>query len=171
MEDALQLTPFQGAEDRYSGYLLPPGARLFITHDEVLIVDPREMKMKHSPFYSCFPHQTGVTERSIGDYERSAADSVVDQVMVSQLANRIRNCFSLVFDHHYQIRVVYKSGVTYFDVGWVGERIEHPLKMVLSSEPGCGQSWDEKQYKNGLAPPARTRPKPNGQNQYCGRCN
>ena len=98
MEDALEVVAFQGAEDSFSRYLLPPGAGLFITHDEILIVDSREMEMKHAPVNSCFPHQTGVTERSISGHDRSAAHRVLDQMVISHQANWISNCFSLVFD-------------------------------------------------------------------------
>lgn len=99
MEDALELVAFQGAEDCLSRYLLPPGARLFITHDEVLIVDAREMKMEHASIYSCFPHQTGVTEPSIGGNDRSATHRVLDQMVISHEANWISNGLSLVFDN------------------------------------------------------------------------
>ena len=82
MENRLEATTLQRAEDRFSRDLLPPGASLFITHDEVLIVDAREMKMEHSPVYSCFPHQTGVTERSISGHDRSATHPVLDHMVV-----------------------------------------------------------------------------------------
>ena len=73
---------FEWAKYGFAGYLLPPRAGLFITHDEVLIVDSGEMKVKHSPIDCSFPHQTGVTERSICRHDRSAADRVLDHVMI-----------------------------------------------------------------------------------------
>ena len=83
MEDTLEAMAFQGAEDCFSRYLLPPGAGLFITHDEVLIVDAREMKMKYASVYSCFPHQTGVTERSISGHDRHTANRVHHDVVIT----------------------------------------------------------------------------------------
>lgn len=98
MENALEVAAFQRAQDRLSGYLLPPGTGLFVTHNEVLIVDAGEMKMKHASLYSCFPHQTGVTERSIGGNDRSASHRVLDQMVVGHQANWISHSLSLVFD-------------------------------------------------------------------------
>ena len=80
--------------------------------------------MEDAAIYCCFPHQTGVTERSISGNYGSAADGVLDQMVISHQANRISNGFSLVFNRHHQIGVIYKSGITYFDVGWVWEGIE-----------------------------------------------
>jgi hypothetical protein len=51
--------------DRFAGDLLPPRASLLVAHDEVLIINSRQMKVKLSSVYRRLPHQTGVTERSI----------------------------------------------------------------------------------------------------------
>jgi hypothetical protein len=45
MKHALELVPPQRSKDRFTADLLPPTARLFIAHDEVLIVYTREMEM------------------------------------------------------------------------------------------------------------------------------
>src|SRR2546425_3040662 len=105
MEDTLKVVAFQRAEDSFSRYLLPPGAGLFITHDEVLIVDAREMKVEHAPVYSCFPHQTGVTERSISGHDRSATHRVLDQMVICHQANWISNRFSLIFNSQQHVGV------------------------------------------------------------------
>jgi hypothetical protein len=39
----------QWTMNRFTTYLLPPTARFFITHDEVLIVDACEVKVKNAP--------------------------------------------------------------------------------------------------------------------------
>lgn len=119
MEDALEAVTLQGAQDRFPRYLLPPGAGLFITHNEVLIVDPSEMKMKHASVYSCFPHQTGVTQRSISGHDRSATHRVLYQMVVSHQANRIGNRLSLVFNRQQHVGITHKSGVVCFRIGRV----------------------------------------------------
>jgi len=120
MENPLETPAFQWAKDRLSRYLLPPGAGLFITHDEVLIVDTREMKIEHASVYSCFPHQTGVTERSISRHDRSATHRVLDQMVVSHQANWISNALSLVLDRQQHIGITHKTCFAYFCIGRVG---------------------------------------------------
>ena len=93
---------FERTEDRFAGHLLPPGAGLFVTHDEVLIVDARQVKVKLPSVYCRFPHQTGVTERSISGDNRSAADHVLHEMMVSHEANWVSDSFSVAChsQHH-----------------------------------------------------------------------
>src|SRR4051794_23877130 len=89
MSHRVQDAAFHRACDAFARYLLPPRARLFVAHYEVLIVDAREMKTERSPVNCSFPHQTGVAERSVsGDYG-CAADLVLYYVMVRYLSNRI----------------------------------------------------------------------------------
>src|SRR2546425_11952623 len=142
MENALEVVAFQGAEDSFSRYLLPPGAGLFITHDEVLIVDAREMKMEHASVYSCFPHQTGVTERSISGNDRSTTHRVLDQMVISHQANWISNRISMVFDSQQHIGISYKICFAYLRIGRVAQRVEHPLEVVLSRKPRCREYCD-----------------------------
>ena len=120
MEDTLEAVAFQRAEDSFSGYLLPPGAGLFIPHDEVLIVNAPEMKMEYASVYSRFPHQTGVTERSIGGHDRSATHRVLDQMVISHQPNWIANGLSLVFDSQQHIGVTHKICFAYFRIRGVG---------------------------------------------------
>lgn len=120
MENTLQAVAFQGAEDRLSRYLLPPRTSLFVTHDEVLIVDAGKMKMEYASVYSCLPHQTGVTERSIGGNQRSATHRVLDQMVVGHQPNWISYGLSLVFDCQQHIGITDKICFAYFCIGRVG---------------------------------------------------
>jgi len=79
--------------DRFAADLLPPAARLLIAHDEVLVVDAGEVKVQHPPVDCRFPHQTGVTERSISRHDRRAANRVLHDVVIAHQSNRIRNRF------------------------------------------------------------------------------
>ena len=110
---------FQRTEDRFSCNLLPPGAGLFITHDEVLIVNARQMKMEYAAVYSCFPHQTGVTERSISGHDRSATHRVLDQMVISHQPDRISNRLSLVLDSQQHIGITHKICFAYLRIGRV----------------------------------------------------
>ena len=87
---------FEWAEDSFAGHLLPPRASLVITHDEVLIVNAGKMKVKYPPLNCRLPHQTGVTECSISGHDRSAANRVLNDVMIGHQANRISHSFSIV---------------------------------------------------------------------------
>src|SRR6266849_7182906 len=120
MKNSFEVMTLQRAEDRFSRNLLPPGTGLFIAHDEVLIVDAREMKMEHSPVYSCFPHQTGVTERSISGNQRSTSHGVLNHMMVGHQANRISNGFALVLDRQHHIGIRHESSVACLRIRRVG---------------------------------------------------
>src|SRR5207248_11338352 len=78
----LQTLTLERAKDRFAGYLLPPRTSLFISHDEILIVDTGEMKVQYSTVNSCLPHQTGVTERSISCTNWRAPYDVGHDVMI-----------------------------------------------------------------------------------------
>ena len=100
------------ALDRFASDLLPPRACLFIAHDEVLIVDTREMKVKLPSVYCRLPHQTGVTERSIsGDY-RGASHHVLNQMMVGHLPYRICRRLAVALHGHHDVSVSYESSLT-----------------------------------------------------------
>jgi len=95
MKNTLEALSFQWTLNRFAGYLLPPRASFAVAHDEVLVVNARELKMKLPSAYCRFPHQTGVTERSIGGDDRGAADNVLDQMMVSHESHRIGDGFAV----------------------------------------------------------------------------
>ena len=82
MKDTLELMALQWTMNRFATNLLPPAAGFFITHDEVLVVDACKVEVQHAPIDCRFPHQTGVTERSISGHDRRAADRVPHEVMI-----------------------------------------------------------------------------------------
>lgn len=83
MKNLLELLTLQWTMYRFAADLLPPRSSFFIAHDEVLVVDTRKVKVQYPPVYSCLPHQTGVTERSISGHERRAADSVSHEMVIT----------------------------------------------------------------------------------------
>src|SRR5262249_40516854 len=83
VEDLLELVSFQWTMKRFAADLLPPRSGLFITHDEVLIIDTCKVKVQHPSTYCRLPHQTGVTERSISGHDRRAADSVSYEMVIT----------------------------------------------------------------------------------------
>lgn len=91
MKDALELPSLQWAMNRFAADLLPPASRLFITHDEVLVVDACKVKVQHAPIDCRFPHQTGVTERSIRRDDRRAANRVLHDVVIAHHSDRVSN--------------------------------------------------------------------------------
>ena len=88
-EDEIEPRALQRAVDGFAGDLLPPSAGLFIPHKEILVVDSRQIKMQDSTVYASRPHQTGVTERSIGDGHRHATDHVIHDVVICHFADGI----------------------------------------------------------------------------------
>ena len=98
MIDGLQPLALQRTLNRFASHLLPPRSGFLVAHDEILIVDACKMKVKLPSVYCRFPHQTGVTERSIsGNYWR-APNHVLNQMMVGHLSNRIGGSLAVV-DH------------------------------------------------------------------------
>src|SRR5208337_3207791 len=63
--------------------LLPPSPSFAVPHQEVLVVDTREIEMQRPSLDCSRPHQTGVTKRSISDDDRLPPDGIVQNVMVS----------------------------------------------------------------------------------------
>ncbi len=116
MKNTLELVAFQGAEDCLPRNLLPPRAGLFITHDEVLIIYARQVKVEDAAVYSCFPHQTGVTERSISGHQGRATDGVLHHMVVSHQPDWISNRLSLILDRYHHIGIANKSSFTCLNV-------------------------------------------------------
>jgi hypothetical protein len=108
---------FKRAKNRLARDLLPPGACLLVAHDEILIVNSREMEMKYSPIDRRLPHQTGVTERSISSDHWRAPYSVLDQVVIGHQTNRVGNCLAFVLNGHDHIGVGHKSGFRQSGIG------------------------------------------------------
>jgi hypothetical protein len=109
MENWTKMLAFQRSLDRFTGNLLPPRSGFFVAHDEVLVINSRQMEMKLPATYCRFPHQTGVTERSISSHDGSAADNVLYEVVVSHEADRISRSLSIAFDRHDDVRVINES--------------------------------------------------------------
>jgi hypothetical protein len=89
MKNLLELVSFQRTLNGLAADLLPPRSRLFITHDEVLVVDTGKVKVQYPSIDCCLPHQTGVTERSISGHYRRAANRVSDKVVIAHEPDRI----------------------------------------------------------------------------------
>src|SRR5438093_9274747 len=64
---------------------------------------PRSTLFPYTTLFRSSPHQTGVTERSIGGDDRLAGDQVVDQVVVPHGAHGVRP--GLIPDLHAQHQV------------------------------------------------------------------
>src|SRR5215213_10789888 len=93
--------------NRFATDLLPPAPSLLIAHDEVLIVNAREVEVQHAPIDCRFPHQTGVTERSISRDDGRAADRVLYDVVITHEPDRISNKLVTNRDRHHPIVIVY----------------------------------------------------------------
>jgi len=111
---------FQRPLDRFAGNLLPPRPGFFVAHDEVLVINSRQVKVKLPSAYCRFPHQTGVTERSISSDYGSAADNVLYEVVVSHEANRISRSLSIAFDRHDDVRVINESSFARLCISCIG---------------------------------------------------
>jgi hypothetical protein len=88
-EYQFERSALQRAIDGLPGDLLPPASGFFVAHEEVLVVDSGEIKMQGSSVYRSRPHQTGVTERSIGDCHRHATYHIVKNMVVGHLVDGI----------------------------------------------------------------------------------
>ena len=89
MQDRFKALAFGRAEDCFSCDLLPPRARLFVLHDEVLVIYTREMELRAATCNGRLPHQTGVAQRSVGDKHRNAANRVLHHMVISYLTDRV----------------------------------------------------------------------------------
>ncbi len=86
--------------------------------------------------------------------------------MVRHQAHRIRDRFPVLLDGYHHVRVGDETRLAGLGVRRVGERVEHPLEVVLSGEPGGREKRYEDDDQGSLTPPAaRTRPEPHGQSQ------
>jgi hypothetical protein len=111
VKDQRQATTFHLTLNRFAGYLLPPGTGLLIAHDEVLVVDARQAKGQFAIVNLRFPHQTGVTERSVSGDNGRASDHAIDDVMISQLANRKGDGFPVDFNRQDFVALFNETGV------------------------------------------------------------
>jgi len=116
VKDTLELMALQWTMNRFATDLLPPASRLLITHDEVLVVDACKVKVQYASIDCRFPHQTGVTERSIRCHDRRAANCVRHDVVIAHQSNGIRNRFMIDRDGQHPIVVIYKRDIGGFGV-------------------------------------------------------
>jgi hypothetical protein len=105
MKNALELVALQWTMNRFACHLLPPRSSFIVTHDEVLVVDAREPEVQRPSFYCRFPHQTGVTERSIGGHDRHTANRVHHDVVITHQPDRISYRLFTNFDCQHTIVV------------------------------------------------------------------
>ena len=101
--DQFQLLPHHGTRDRLATDLLPEGTSFLVLHEEVLVVDSCEMEREHPIAYLALPHQTGVTERSIGCNDWRASDDVLDHVMISHEPHGISDSFAIVLNRQHHV--------------------------------------------------------------------
>src|ERR1019366_7467496 len=81
-----------------------------ITHEEVLIVYTRKVERQSQAVHLAPPHQTGVTERSIGDCDGNVVHDVVDDVMVGKGSDRIGAGVFEVYGE--QVFIAIEPGIT-----------------------------------------------------------
>ena len=103
MKDRLEPLPAQRPRDRLAGDLLPPRAGLLVTHDEVLVVDAGQVKVQLATIYFSFPHQTGVTERSIGRNYGDPAHRVMQNVMIGHLPERVSGGLAIEINSQHEV--------------------------------------------------------------------
>jgi hypothetical protein len=65
MPHQLELLTFKRIGDRGTSHLLPIAPRLLIAHQEVLVVDARQVKVEFASVHAAGPDQTRMTECSI----------------------------------------------------------------------------------------------------------
>src|SRR6266542_553163 len=166
MKNRTEPLAFERALNCFTSYLLPPRACFFIVHDEVLVVNALQIEMKGTAVNCRLPHQTGVTERSIGGYDRGSTDDILHHVVIGHKANRIGCRFPVAFNRQQYVSISHKCGIARLGVRGVSEWIKHPLKMILARKPGSGQQRQHDYYQDCLAPPrAGGMPKPGYENQ------
>ena len=87
--DQRQRFPGQRTRDRAPADLLPVGAGLLVAHQEVLIIDAGEVKVKLASIDAAGPDQTRMAKRSISDDHRQPMQPVVHNVVVTHFTNGI----------------------------------------------------------------------------------
>jgi len=81
------------------------------------------------------PHQTGVTERSIGDNDGDAADRIVQNVVIGHLHDGISARFQTDRDGHHHF-LVGEVGIRRRNEAGGLDGIEHPFEIVLAHHEG-----------------------------------
>ena len=95
----LSFAPFRGPAIAVPVICCQIAARLLVTHQEILVVDARQMKVQVASLHAAGPDQTRVAERSIGDDDRQLMQPIIDYVVIPHLANRVRAALSAQGNH------------------------------------------------------------------------
>ena len=89
-----ELCPFHRARNCGTRDLLPIAACLLIAHQEILVVDARQVKVQFASVQAAGPDQTRVAERSIGNNNRQSVQPVVHYMVIPHLADRVSPALS-----------------------------------------------------------------------------
>src|SRR5207302_1756895 len=87
--DQDQIAALERTRDGSATDLLPIGSGFLVAHEEVLIVDSCKVKGQPQAVHVAPPHQTGVTERSIGRRDGHAAYNVVYDMVIRDTPDRV----------------------------------------------------------------------------------
>src|SRR5215216_8023413 len=93
------------------------------------------MKGQLATIYACVPHQTGVTQRSVGGDDWNAADLVLNYVMIGYLPYGISYCLAVYFNRYYLVVTCNEARFACFYKSSFRQSIEHPFEMILPREP------------------------------------
>ena len=118
--DEFQLAALEGAKDGGPGDLLPPTSAMVVGHDEVLVIDAAKLEPELSAVHDGPPHDAGVAQRSVSGDERDAADHVVDEMVIGQLALGVGD--RLAVQGHGQDQIVVVEEVDRFRLREAGNR-------------------------------------------------
>ncbi len=122
--------------------------------------------MQGFPVYRSRPHQTGVTERSISDDDRHAADHIIENVMVSHLADGIGARIPAKADGHNHFLGV-KLALGLRDELRARDGMKHPFE-IIEARHNRGESNDEhRQGKENFTPEAYGSPQNQSEEEAC----
>ena len=117
---------------------MPVRAGLLVAHEEVLVVDARKAEGENLAVDFPAPHQTGVTERSIGGYDGYVASCVVDEVMVGEGSDWVGARFAAKLDGEEHV-IVIEIGVGGVGEGGLIDGSEHHFKLIDEAEGAGGE--------------------------------
>jgi|SRR5215471_1409544 len=85
--------------------------------------------MQVPPVHSSFPHQTGVTERSISSRDRHSTDDIIEDVVIGHRANRVSAGIGSDTNRYYHLRWIELGLADGFE-SCSGHWMKHPLEIV-----------------------------------------
>ena len=139
---------FHVAGDGTPRGLLPPRTCFTVAHQEILVVDARQVEMEFPSLRCSLPHQTGVTKCSISDDDGFTVHRVVENVVISHLEDGVGAGLRADPDCHDHF-FVGEVSVGCGDKAGGSDGVEHPLKIVLSRHHGRGCGEQESEYEAG----------------------